>query len=190
MKMNPISVPPLRLQPWTQIWGVFHFTLAVCLVNHIIHQALVIASGGRRRLTRLCAPCEGPVSVSLSIDADLLPLSQQVGVNQRVLDGGVHVIVVFTRFWEAIVSRQEAGAVWIVDGHLMTQFLLFLPVEVEKIAAFEFTKPVDNNYGQSLKKKHSPNYHANHNQHDDKNDQQDGHHAQDDGQETVYSQQK
>lgn len=72
----------------------------------------------------------------------------------------------------------------------MTQFLLFLPVEVEKIAAFEFTKPVDNNYGQSLKKKHSPNYHANHNQHDDKNDQQDGHHAQDDGQETVYSQQK
>lgn len=34
----------------------------------------------------------------------------------------------------------------------MTQFLLFLPVEVEKIAAFEFTKPVDNNYGQSLKK--------------------------------------
>lgn len=152
MKINPISVPPLRLQPWTQIWGVFHFTLAVRLVNHIVHQALVITSGGRRRLTRLCAPCEGPVSVSLSIDVDLLPLSQQVGVDQCVLDGGVHVIVFFTRFWEAIVSWQEAGAVWIVDGHLMTQFLLFLPVEVEKITAFEFTKPVDNNYGKSLKK--------------------------------------
>lgn len=55
---------------------------------------------------------------------------------------------------------------------------------------FEFTKPVNDNYGQTLKKKHSPNYHANHNQHDDKNDQQDGHHAQDDAQETVYSQQK
>lgn len=151
MKMNPISVPPLWLQPWTQIWRVFLFTLAVRLVNHIVHQALVIASGGRRRLTRLCAPCEGPVSVSLSIDADLLPLSQQVGVDQRVLDGGVHVILVFTCFWEAVASRQEAGAVWIVDGHLMTQFLLFLPVEVEKTTAFEFTKPVDNNYGQILK---------------------------------------
>lgn len=58
-----------------------------------------------------------------------------------------------------------------------------------KDSAFEFKKPVDNNYGQRLKK-HSPNYHTNHNQHDDKNDQQNGHHAQDDGQETVYSKQK
>lgn len=126
--MNPISVPPFRLQPWPQIRRVFLFTLAVCLVNHIVHQALVIVFGSRRRLTRFCASCEGPVGVSLSIDANLLPLSQQVGVDQRVLDGGVHVIVVFTCFWEAVVSRQEDGAVWIVDGHLLSQFLLFLPV--------------------------------------------------------------
>lgn len=126
--MDPTSVPPLRLQPRPQIQGVFPFALAVRLVNHIVHQALVIVFGSRRRPTCFCASCEGPVSVSLSVDGDLLPLSQQVGVDQRVLDGGVHVIVVFTCFWEAVVSRQEPGAVWIVDGHLMSQFLLFLPV--------------------------------------------------------------
>lgn len=126
--MTPISVPPLRLKPWPQIQGAVLFTLAVRLVNHIVHQVLVIVFGGRRQLIRFRAPCEGPVSVSLSIDADLLPLSQQVGVDQRVLDGRVHMIVVFMCFWEAVASRQEDGAVWIVDGHLMSQFLLFLPV--------------------------------------------------------------
>lgn len=123
-KMNPISVTPLRLQPLPQMRGVFRFTLAVRLVNHIVHLVLVFWS--RRRLTCFCARCEGPESVSLSIA--LLPLPQQVGVDQRVLDGGVHVIVVISRCREAVLTRQEAGAVWIVDGHLIIQFLLFLPV--------------------------------------------------------------
>lgn len=79
--MNPISVAPLRLQPRPQIQGVFLFTLAARLVNHIVHQALVIVFGRRRRLTHFCASREGTISVNLSTDASLLPLSQQVGVD-------------------------------------------------------------------------------------------------------------
>lgn len=72
---------------------------------------------------------EGPVRVRFSIDANLHTLPQQVRVDQRVLDGGVHMgLVVFPRFREPVLSRQEAGAVWIVDGHLMIQLLLLLPV--------------------------------------------------------------
>lgn len=81
----------------------------------------------------LRAPCERPVRVKLSVDADLSPLPQQVRIDQRVLDGGVlMLIVIVAGAWEAVVSWQEDGAVWIVDGHLMTQLLLLLPVWQER----------------------------------------------------------
>lgn len=156
------SVPSLRLQPRPQIRRRLLFTLVLSLVNIVVHQEFAVAQRpGRKRRSRLrcgpkllvsfklrvvctsvfrvqwllwvSVPCEGPVCVELPVDADLPPLSQQVRVDQRVLNGGVLMgIVVFVCFWEAVVSWQEAGAVWIVDGHLMIQLLLLLPVWEEK----------------------------------------------------------
>lgn len=142
-KPNPIfsSVPSLRLQPRPQLQGMFLFTLALSLVNDIVHQALAVAQrpDGKwrsllrllvepdlrvvctgvfrdQRLLRVCVSCEGPVCIKLSVDADLSPLSQQVCVDQRVLNGGVLMIaVVFTGFWKGLESWQEAGTIWIVD---------------------------------------------------------------------------
>lgn len=162
-KPNPIftSVPSLRLQPRPQARRAFLFTLALSLVNHIVHQLLVVAQrpdGKWRSLLRwdrkwlfaslpvvsdrvfrdqgflwVRAPCEGLVCVEVPVDADLFPLSQQVCVDKRVLNRGVLVFIrVFTCFWETVLSWQENGAVWIVDGNLMTQLLLLLPVWKER----------------------------------------------------------
>ena len=73
----------------------------------------------------------GAVRVKLSVDANLLALPQQVRIDQRVLDGGVLMLIAII-VWEAVVSWQEDGAVWIVDGYLMTQLLLLLPVWQER----------------------------------------------------------
>ena len=162
-KPNPIfsSVPSLRLQPWPQARRALLVTLALALVNHIVHQALVVAQrpdGKWRSLLRrdrkrlfaslpvvsdgvfrdqgslwVHAPCEGLVCVEVSVDTDLFPLPQQVCVDKRVLNRGVLVfIVVLACFWETVLSRQEDGAVWIVDGNLLTQLLLLLPVRKDR----------------------------------------------------------
>lgn len=59
---------------------------------------------------------------------------QQVGVDEGVVNGGVNMrLVVFMRFWGSAVSRQNAEAVWIIDGDFMIELiLLLLPVWQEK----------------------------------------------------------
>lgn len=152
------SVPPLWLQPRPQIRRTFLFTLVLSLVNHVVHHGLVVAlrpDGQWRRLLRwglkllvspelhvvragvfrdqwflwVCVPYEGPVCVTLPVDADLSPLSQQVCVDHCVVNGSVLMgLIAFKCFREAVLSWQEAGAIWIVDGHLMIQLLLLFPV--------------------------------------------------------------